>query len=75
MDAAIQMWFMNEQSTNLKLKTWFLAWNNVKTLTQSQQQPQGPTTYKKEVDNQIDNQNHNALCSPKVLSLQALGLV
>ena len=47
MDAATQMWFMNKQSTNLKLKTWFLAWKNVKTLTHSHQQPQGPKTHKK----------------------------
>ena len=47
MDAATQMWFMNEQSTNLKLKTWFLAGKNVKTLTHSQQQQQAPKAHKK----------------------------
>ena len=47
MDAATHMWFMNEQSTNLKLKTWFLAGKNVKTLTHSQQQPQAPKAHKK----------------------------
>ena len=58
MDAATQMWFMNKQSTNMKLKTWFLAWKNVKTLTHSQQQQlQGPKNSQIEVNNQIDNQN------------------
>ena len=47
MDAATQMWFMNKQSTNLKSKTWFLARKNVKTLTHSHQQPQGPKAHKK----------------------------
>ena len=45
MDAATQMWFMNEQSTNLKLKTWFGIEMNVKTLTHSQQQPQAPKAH------------------------------
>ena len=47
MDAVTQMWFMNRQSTNLKLKTWFLAGKKVKTLTHSQQPPQAPKTHKK----------------------------
>ena len=72
MDAATQMWFLNEQSTNLKLKTWFLALKNVKTLTHSQQQPQGPKFHKK-VNSQIDLQN-SVLVPPKVSSLQVLGL-
>ena len=49
MDAATQIWIVIKQSTNLKLKTWFLALKNVKTLTQSQQQqqPQAPKAHKK----------------------------
>ena len=75
MDAATKMGFMNEQSTNLKLKTGFLAWKeceNTHTLTMT---TTGSKTSQKEVNNQIDNQNHNALCPPKVSSLQVLSLV
>ena len=49
-------WVVIKQSPNLELKTWFLAWKNVKTLTHSQQQPQGPKAHKK-VYSQIDIQN------------------
>ena len=48
---------------------------NVKDLTHSKQQPQGPNAHKrKPTVNQTDNQSHNALGPPKVPSLQALGL-
>ena len=57
MDAATQVWFMNRQSTTLKLKTWFLALKeceNTHTLTTT---TTGSKHSQKEVNNQIDNQN------------------
>ena len=47
LDAATQTGFVMKQSTNLELKTWFLASKNVKTLTHSQQQPQAPKANQK----------------------------
>ena len=47
MDAATQMLGCDQKSSNLELKTWFLAWKNVKTLKHSQQQPQGPKLTKR----------------------------
>ena len=46
---------------------------NVKTITDSQQQPQGPKSSQKEINNQIDLQN-SVLSPPKVPSLEALAL-
>ena len=63
-----------KQSPILELKTWFLAWKNVKTLTHSQQQPQGPKTHKKKSTVRL-TYRINVLCPLKVSSLQALGLV
>ena len=67
------MWLMNEQPTNLKLNTWFLAWNeceNTHTLTTT---TTGPKSSQKEVNSQVDLQN-SVLGPPKVSSLQVLGL-
>ena len=47
LDAATQMFVCDKKLPSLELKTWFLAWKNVKTFTHSQQQPQGPKTHKK----------------------------
>ena len=47
LDVSTQIWIVMKQSTNLELKTWFLAWKNVRTLTHSQQQAQGPKTQKR----------------------------
>ena len=47
MDAATQSLDCDQNSPNFELKTWFLAWKNVKTLTHSHQQPQGPKAPKK----------------------------
>ena len=67
------MWFMNKQSTNLKLKTWFWDWNeceNTHTLTTT---TTGSKSSQKEVNSQIDLQN-SVRGPPKVSSLQVLGL-
>ena len=73
MDAATQMWLVNKQSTNLKLKTQFWDWNeyeNTHTLTTT---PTGSKSSQKELNSQIDLQN-SVLDPPKVSFLQVLGL-
>ena len=47
MDAGTQSLGCDQKSPNLELKTWFWDWKNVKTLTHSQQQPQGPKLTKR----------------------------
>ena len=74
MDAATQSLGCDQKSSNLELKTWLMAWKNVKTLTHSQQQPQGPKTYKKKSTNRLTIRI-NVLCPPKIPSFQALHLV
>ena len=72
MDDATQMWFMNKQATNLKLKIQFWDRNeceNIHTLTTT---TTGSKTSQKEVNSQIDLQN-SVLGAPKVVSLQVLG--
>ena len=56
MDAATQIWMVMKKSTNLKLKTWFLAWKeceNSHTLTTT---AMGSKNSQKEVNSQIDLQ-------------------
>ena len=74
MDATTQIWIVIKQSTNLELKNWFLAWNefeNSHTLTTT---TTGSKNSQKEVNSQVEYQNHNVLGPPKVSPLQALGL-
>ena len=47
MDPAMQSFVVIRKSPNLDLKTSFLAWMNVKTLTHTQQHPQGGRAHKK----------------------------
>ena len=48
MDALNSIWIVIKQSTNLELNEPVLRFGmNVKSLTHSQQQPQGPRTHKK----------------------------
>ena len=49
--------------SQLELKTWFLAWMNVKTLTCSQQQPQGQKTHK--MKSTIRLTIRTVFCAPK----------
>ena len=64
---------LGSKITQLELKTWFLAWKNVKTLSHTTTTP-GSKNSQKEVYNQTDNQS-SVLCPPKVASLLVLGLV
>ena len=49
----------------------FWSGNECEILTHSQQQPQAPKNLQKEVNSQVDYQNHNALGPPKASRLQA----
>ena len=67
-----QIWIViKQQSLNLVLKDWFLAWNECEILTHSQQQPQVPNAHKKKPTIRLTTRV-TMLCPPP--SLQALAL-
>ena len=61
----LKVWVVIKQSPNLELKTWFLAWKNVKTHTLTTTTT-GSNNLQKEISSQIDNQNQYSV-SPKGL--------
>ena len=73
MDAATQIWFVMKQSTNLKLKTWFLALKECESSHTIITTTTGSKNSQKDANNQTDNQN-SVLCPQRSLLYRFLVL-
>ena len=70
----LKIWIVMKQSTNLELNEPVLEWNECEKTHTLTTTTTDSKCSQKEANNQTDYQSHNALGSPKVPSLQALGL-